>query len=144
MVRLSSAIVTNRGRILLFLRDARPVRDPNRWSLIGGHVEDDETFEQALVREVAEEIGVRPKRFRYLADRSGVYGEDIALFHVPLTDEEATRTQLGDEGQEIAFFTAEQLDGLPLTANLELLLVERRDMILDAISGISHHAAPIE
>jgi 8-oxo-dGTP diphosphatase len=40
--------------------------DPNLWSFPRGHVEPDETLDDALLRELREEIGVNPTQFRPL------------------------------------------------------------------------------
>ena len=53
-----------RGRLIIYLRDDKPdIPFPNHWDLIGGHVEQGETPEQALVREVKEEIGIDLEHF---------------------------------------------------------------------------------
>ena len=50
------------GRLLLFLRDDRPgLPYANMWDLPGGHVEDGETPEECIVREMREELGVDRK-----------------------------------------------------------------------------------
>lgn len=40
-------------------RDASAPIAPNKWGLVGGHVEPDEEFEAAAYRELAEETGIR-------------------------------------------------------------------------------------
>lgn len=59
MHRFSSILlVDRRGWLLLQERDERPVIDPEKWGLVGGHVEDGEDFEPAAYRELAEETGI--------------------------------------------------------------------------------------
>jgi 8-oxo-dGTP diphosphatase len=59
-IEIAQALLFDRNhRLLLYLRDDKPeIPFPNRWDFFGGHVEPGETAEQALVREVREELGV--------------------------------------------------------------------------------------
>lgn len=52
-------LVDPQGRILLQERDEHPVIDPEKWGLVGGHVEDGEDYEPAAYRELEEETGLR-------------------------------------------------------------------------------------
>jgi 8-oxo-dGTP diphosphatase len=60
MKQIAAIILENdKGEILLYLRDNKPdIPFPNYWDLIGGHVEEGETPEEALVREVKEELDI--------------------------------------------------------------------------------------
>lgn len=52
--------------MLLYLRDNKPgIPFPNCWDLIGGHIEEGETPEEALIREVKEELGITLDEFRF-------------------------------------------------------------------------------
>jgi mutator protein MutT len=53
---------------LLGKRAATRAFYPNVWDLPGGHCEPGETVEQALVRELQEELGVTPTAWNWLAD----------------------------------------------------------------------------
>jgi len=47
------------NKLLICLRDDKPeISFPNHWDLFGGHVEENETPEKALVRELKEELNV--------------------------------------------------------------------------------------
>jgi 8-oxo-dGTP diphosphatase len=55
-----------RGRLLIYLRDDKPqIPFPNHWDLFGGHLENGETPEQGLVREIKEELGIELKHWAF-------------------------------------------------------------------------------
>ncbi len=51
--------------VLLQKRSARKKQNPNKYALCAGHVVEDETIEQALIKEAEEEIGVDLKAYEY-------------------------------------------------------------------------------
>jgi 8-oxo-dGTP diphosphatase len=54
------------GRLLIYLRDHKSeIPFPNHWDFFGGHLEDGETPEEALVREVKEELNVDLPAWRF-------------------------------------------------------------------------------
>ena len=116
----SNAIITCKGRLLLEKR-----RDSDVWGLVGGGVKNYETEEQAMAREVYEEMGVRiPKeRFRRLA----VYGEPgriaaycdgsvwrmvIVVFGLDLPEE--PEMVVSQESRALRFFSKEELKDIEI------------------------------
>ena len=54
------------GRLLVYLRDNKPdIPFPNHWDFFGGHVEEGETPDEGLVREVKEELGIKLKHWNF-------------------------------------------------------------------------------
>ena len=53
-MQIATALLFDRdNKLLIYLRDDKPeISFPNHWDLFGGHVEEVETPEQALVREL--------------------------------------------------------------------------------------------
>lgn len=58
-IRLATVVlVDTRGWLLLQERDERAPIAPDKWGLVGGHVDPGEGFEPAAYRELAEETGL--------------------------------------------------------------------------------------
>jgi 8-oxo-dGTP diphosphatase len=60
LTEIACAAFLRDGFILLAKRASHKTWYPNRWDLIGGHVETGESVENALVREAREEVGLIP------------------------------------------------------------------------------------
>ncbi len=60
------AVICRQSRVLLLKRAASALQYPGTWDLPGGSVEDGETLESALLREVREETGLEPTIVRLL------------------------------------------------------------------------------
>jgi 8-oxo-dGTP diphosphatase len=94
------------GRVLLPMSRRRGV-----WKTVGGRTEPGESPEQTMIREVFEEIGVRPIQFRRLADRledSFGYPARIAVFVVTAWEGEPANVA-SEEHSELRWFSAAEL-----------------------------------
>jgi 8-oxo-dGTP diphosphatase len=117
----SVLLVDRRGWVLLQERDEHPVIDPDKWGLVGGHVEDGEDFEPAAYRELEEETGVALppgalRLFREVEVWHEAYGTldttQVWYAATGLTDADVV---LG-EGRQIVFVEPTRARSLPLTA----------------------------
>jgi len=119
-VRYAGAILVSDGRLLLGRRSAHRSY-PDCWDIIGGHVEAGETIEQALVREVEEEIGVTPVDYTKL---TLLHAEEIEL-HVYRVDAWSGGGPdiQDDEHVELRWFTVETACALPNLATNEYVRV---------------------
>lgn len=70
--------IVNRGRIALVHH-----RKLRRWLLPGGHVELTEDPDQALLREIYEETGLRPKDLIFLTAKPKVKSRGTKFLHTP-------------------------------------------------------------
>ena len=61
-----AALIIRSGLILLGQRSATRMFYPAVWDIFGGHVESGEQYEQTLIRELEEELGITPSRWTFL------------------------------------------------------------------------------
>jgi 8-oxo-dGTP diphosphatase len=109
-----AGVLLNEGRVLLCHRSPSRVWYPDVWDLPGGHVEDSETAEDALVRELAEEIGVRvPKPTSPPLARIRSEWLDLAIYRVRTWDGEARNVD-AEEHDELRWFREADLRDLKL------------------------------
>lgn len=116
----ANAIITCKGKLLLEKR-----RDSDLWGLVGGGVKNYETEEQALIREIYEELGLRISKDRLKKLR--VYGEPgriaaycdgsiwrmvIVVFGLEL--EEEPQMTISAESRELRFFSKEELQNIEI------------------------------
>jgi 8-oxo-dGTP diphosphatase len=108
-------IVTGKG-LLLHLRDDKPgIAHPGCWAGFGGAVEEGETTEQALRREVLEETGLEISSATFLVaeiDHEGD-GREVSLFYV--TGDYRPEDIDLREGAGVAVHSLADLPGLKLS-----------------------------
>jgi 8-oxo-dGTP diphosphatase len=121
VVRGVGAVVFDDAGRLLVIRRGRPPHE-GRWSVPGGHVEPDEDDETAVVREVAEETGlrVRPVSFLGTIEVTGARGTvEVRDYRCELLGGVMAP---GDDASEAAWVTRAELDALATTPRLIELL----------------------
>ncbi len=126
----ASAIPVNtEGKILLQLRDDRPdLLYPNCWTTLGGGVEDGETFDEAIRRELLEEIELELPVKLWRVDESviEIHGHQFLVanaIYVGRIDLPVSEIKL-NEGQRLGYFGLEDLPNLQIGYNFEPMFRE--------------------
>ena len=117
MRHVACAILYRDRNILLGHRTSRVRTYKNTWDVLGGHVEVGETIDQALIREVQEEISITPTSFSLIGklnepnpeiNKPAVY----YIYKVTAWDG-GEPTMLGDEHSEVRWFPIEEACIIP-------------------------------
>lgn len=126
-------LIVTGGALLMHLRDDKPgLPDRGCWSGFGGAVEDGETDEQAMRREVREETGLEINDPIFLAETPNPEhdGRPVALFYV-VGDYQLADIKL-QEGAGVAIHRFEDLAGLNIAPFLRPVIEKR---LLPIITG---------
>jgi 8-oxo-dGTP diphosphatase len=128
MKQIAAIIFENDNEeLLLYLRDNNPaIPFPDHWDLIGGHVEEGESPEEALVREVKEELDLDLKDYSFYKKYECLTGdayENIKFIYtgritIPL--EEITLL----EGVRPQYFKRSEIPGVRLANILKSIILE--------------------
>lgn len=108
------AIIVVDGRYALQLRDDKSgISCPGMWGLFGGKIERDEKPKSAIIREVAEELGIKLRRCRFLRTiqrYNDFEGKTVQywLFTANISHEQWERHKL-NEGQDANHFAFDEL-----------------------------------
>lgn len=119
-MRVVGAIIQNSdGEYLLQLRDEKPKSYPLHWSLFGGEIEKDETPEQAIKRELLEEINlaiINPKLIQHNIET------DIEQFIFFVQTDKKTDELTLHEGKAMKFIPENELFERGLAFNIRAVL----------------------
>lgn len=127
----AKVIILSPDKLLLFHRDNIPtIPSPDCWQLVGGGIEQGETPEQGLIREVKEEASYNLKEFKLITKTKGSLGEDVWVYVAFVDKDEESKFILGpDEGQEISWFTIDEALAIKLTPGTQILLSKYRNLV---------------
>lgn len=117
-----SVFLIYKDSFLLQLRDNKTgIKFPNMWSLVSGGIEADESPEEAIRREVSEEIGIDLKDITFL----GSLENRLYRFVSYLNDQDVENIVLS-EGQKIEFFSKDAIQKLNLTPKVKQFFLNQK------------------
>lgn len=106
------------NRILLQHRAEDTRHNPNLWGFFGGHIEDGETPEEAVVRETKEELSINLKDYIFYKKYSYLNQEgkprEKNIFIAPLSYPIEELKQKQQEGQDLGLFSFEEIKELEI------------------------------
>ena len=126
-------ILDDYGRILLLHRSTP---GQTQWELPGGKVEEEETSEEAAVREISEELGIVVRLTKALG--SGEFEDDVneyeyTWFQAVVVGADPMLNET-DKFDDLAYFDTEDLLSLALSANMTVLFdkIMSGEVVLDS------------
>ena len=111
---VSCWIMNKKGEILLQKRTPNKRRNPNKWAKTGGQVDSGESAEEAIIREVKEELGIDISKKQiqfidiYIKDDKNRRFSYNFIFIVDYKIEDYTLQE--DEVSEVKYFTIEEIE----------------------------------
>ena len=123
----ATALVVREGRALLGRRTST-VRFAGMWDAFGGHLEPGESPEDALRRELREELGIRVDAARFLKvyeDVDPTSGETFRHHLFLVTGWGGEPRIANEEHAEVRWFRPDEVGNLDLTSHLKSAIHER-------------------
>lgn len=125
-----SAIISRNGKILLCHRSANPCK--GKWDLPGGFLEEGESAEEGLRREMKEELGIELINVRLLSVEGPAYylfgGQDnynIDIYYEVTTSDEP-QVPSNNEMTEISWFDPNNLPPMAFETNVKAIEVWKK------------------
>jgi 8-oxo-dGTP diphosphatase len=110
MNKIATAILFDRNdKLLIYLRDDKPeIPFPNHWDLFGGHVEENETPEEALVRELKEELDIEVNDYTFFKSFESLAEDRPNTKHVYIV-------RIKEAAKELTLHEGQYLKGIELS-----------------------------
>ena len=126
------------GKVLLGLRAPSKKVWPRHWDTVGGHVEDGESLDAALVREAQEEVGVTPTGFRLIATvrerQPEIYGDALHHIYAVTAWQGGEPSNICDEHTELKWFSVSEMRLLANIVDCDYPLLAHQALIGKATS----------
>lgn len=113
MTDIVNAVLVRDRCVLLARRSAARKAYPGLWSFPGGHVEEGEGLEQALHRELREEVGIVLEQYRRLAPIVDPHVATTTYRMYAVTAWRGEPAILDDEHSELRWFSLSAATALP-------------------------------
>ncbi len=115
-------VIRNQNSFLLGKRGPHRPKAPGYWCPISGHIESNETQEEAVRREAREEIGVEVRPLNKIATTQT--NDKTTLLHWWLAEiTDGTPTLANDENSELGWFTPTELQRLAPTFQEDIAIL---------------------
>lgn len=131
MIRTATVVICFKKKLLFFQRDYIPnIPNPDKWQFPGGHVEKNESPDEAIRRELREEVSFVPTQLVHIWEIK-TKDQETHIYWSYVTNKEAKRFKLGtNEGQLIKFMSIERALSLNLTDNVRYYLILFQKLLL--------------
>jgi len=132
MIKRGTKILLTKGDTLLLQHrdNKKGLPNANLWSLIGGEIDDRESKENSICREVLEEIGLNIENPTFLNEqhdfRNG--NELVSYIFEDTIEKEIEELTLG-EGQEIRYFNYQDVKNIEITPIYERMIFSKLETL---------------
>ena len=114
-VSANAIIHDGHGKILLQKRGPKARDENGHWDVTGGAIEFGETIEEAIIREIREELCTKPLEIRFLTvyDAHRIHGDNkthwVAITYIVRVDPKTVRIGEPNKVDELAWFSLNKL-----------------------------------
>jgi 8-oxo-dGTP diphosphatase len=120
-IQISIAIVKNSDNLFLICLRPDHVHQGGKWEFPGGKVEINESAEQAMLRELQEEVAIFASSYHLFESKFFDYGDKQLFLNFYLVDD-FTGEAVGKEGQLVKWVNKAQLKAYPFpAANISII-----------------------
>ena len=119
-MKAAAVIIQSKDKILLSKRSNKLSEEPGKWENVGGSVDQNETFEEAITREATEELGITIGNLTVSLEYKNAEGEpQVVVFYADFSGEPKVMEK--DACDELKWVSKEEL------RNMELASFTRKD-----------------
>jgi len=118
------------NKLLFYLRGNNPsIPEPNKWSLFGGVLEEGETKESGLKRELKEEINIPVSQIDYLGQMKNSEGQILYFSKGKIYGDKLIKIKI-TEGQRVNYFAPHKIAGNNFETSVEEFYRKNKGEIL--------------